>query len=127
MLPFFMAINICMHRRIFNLERDLRSTWWLVEKVQAKNTYAQHLYAALCNNEFAPRDTWAILQNITWSCTWRYAGGIIADIRGSGDYLDWYCSGGFMHGPDWEMAEEGCIVPEVEHDINNIGWLIITK
>ena len=117
-----------MHRRIFNLERDLRTTWWLVEKVQAKDAYAQHLYATLCNNEFAPRDTWAILQNIKWSCTWRYAGGIIADIRGSGDYLDWYCSGMFNEGAvDWEMADEGVIFPEIEHDINSIGWLVITK
>lgn len=117
-----------MHRRIFNLERDLRSTWWLVEKVQAKDAYAQHLYATLCNNEFAPRDTWAILQNIKWSCTWRYAGGIIADIRGTGDYLDWYCSGMFNDGViDWEMAEEGVVYPEIEEDINNIGWLVITK
>jgi hypothetical protein len=28
---------------------------------------------------------------------------------------------------DWEMAEEGVVYPEIEHDINNIGWLVITK
>ena len=113
-----------MARRIFNLERDLRTTWWLVEKVQAKDVYAQNLYATLCNNEFAPQDTWAILQNIKWSCTWRYAGGIIADIRGSGDYLDWYCSGSFTH--DWcGFADEGEVIPEVETDLNKIGWIII--
>ena len=116
-----------MQRRIFNLERDLRSTWWVVEKVQTKDAYAQHLYATLCNNEFAPRDTWAILQNLKWSCTWRYAGGIIADIRGSGDYLDWYCSGMWTPSTDWEMAEEGSVAPEIETDINTLGWLIVTR
>lgn len=114
-----------MHRRIFNLERDLRKTWWIVEKVQGKDVYAQNLYAALCNNEFAPHDTWAILQNIKWSCSWRYAGGIIADIRGNGDYLDWYCSGIGDPIHDWGMAEEGIIVPEIEEDINKLGWLVI--
>jgi len=114
-----------MARRIFNLERDLRTTWWLVDKVQAKEKYAQNLYAALCNNEFAPVDTWAILKNVRWSCSWRYAGGIIADIRGAGDYLDWYCSGAWAETPDWGMQEEGIIAPEIEKDINTIGWLVI--
>ena len=120
-------INIFMARRIFNLERDLRKTWWIVEKVQGKEIYAQNLYAALCNNEFAPKDTWAILQNIKWSCTWRYAGTIIADIRGSGDYLDWYCSGISDPVHDWEMAEEGIVTPEVNEDLDKIGWLIILQ
>jgi hypothetical protein len=115
-----------MARRIFNLERDLRSTWWVVEKVQAKEAYAQNLYATLCNNEFAPRDTWAILQNIKWSCTWRYAGGIIADIRGSGDYLDWYCSASWKNEHDDCFADEGIVVPEIRTDLDSLGWLIIT-
>lgn len=116
-----------MPRTIWNLERDLRTTWWLVEKVQGKNIYAQNLYAALCNNEFAPKDTWAILQNIRWSCTWRYAGGIIADIRGEGDYLSWYCSGSWKVDYDDDFYEEGLVAPEVKSDIDKIGWLIVTE
>ncbi len=103
-----------MTKQSFNLERDLRSTWWVVEKVQAKEKYAKNLYASLCNNEFAPKDMWGLLQNIRWSCTWRYAGGIIADIRGEGDYLNWYCSG-----------DEGTIFPEIRKDLENLGWLVI--
>jgi len=116
-----------MSRRIFNLERDLRTTWWMVEKVQDKQIYAQNLYATLCNNEFAPKDTWAILQNIKWSCTWRYAGGIIADIRGHGDYLDWYCSGICTDDQGELYAEEGIVVPEVQIDLDSMGWLVVTE
>ena len=115
-----------MPRQIFNLERDLRSTWWVVEKVQAKEVYAQNLYAALCNNEFAPKDTWALLKNITWSCTWRYAGGIIADIRGEGDYLNWYCSGIHDEHDSEGFVGEGFVVPEIKIDLDNIGWIIIS-
>lgn len=116
-----------MARRIFNLERDLRKTWWLVDKVQAKEIYAQNLYAALCNNEFAPVDTWAILENIRWSCSWRYAGGIIADIRGSGDYLDWYCSGAWKTDYEDCWREEGQVASEIKKDLDGIGWIIITN
>lgn len=115
-----------MPRRIWNLERDLRTTWWIVEKVQEKQIYAQHLYAALCNNEFAPKDTWALLQNITWHCTWRYAGGIIADMRGEGDYLSWYCSGSWKDDYDDLYNEEGIIAPEIKRDLDQIGWLVIS-
>lgn len=114
-----------MYKKSFNLERDLRSTWWVVEKVLSKEVYAQNLYASLCNNEFAPKDIWGILENIRWSCTWRYAGGIIADIRGEGDYLNWYCSG--IHDEaDNGFVGEGIIVPEIKSDLENLGWLIIT-
>jgi hypothetical protein len=115
-----------MTRQSWNMERDLRTTWWLVEKVQGKEIYAQNLYAALCNNEFAPKDLWGLLQNIRWSCTWRYAGGIIADIRGEGDYMNWYCSGSWKSDYDDCFHEEGFIAPEVKSDIDRIGWLIIT-
>ncbi len=116
-----------MSRRIFNLERDLRKTWWIVEKVQGKQIYAQNLYAALCNNQFAPKDTWAILQNIKWSCSWKQAGYIVADIRGDGDYLDWYCSGGWNATHDWGITEEGYVSTEIAEDIGKLGWLVVTN
>ena len=109
------------------MERDLRTTWWLVEKVQGKEIYAQNLYAALCNNECAPKDMWGLLQNVRWSCTWRRAGGIIADIRGEGDYLTWYCSGAWKSDYEDCFHEEGFVAPEVQQDLDQIGWLIITE
>lgn len=56
------------------------------------------------NHELCVR-VWSSLANVDWyyirdipSChrvsySFRAAGRIIADIRGRGDYMDWYCSG----------------------------------
>ena len=76
-----------------NLEWDLRTTDWILAKARARKSYAQNLYAAMCNNEFQRIDVWPILTDKRWSCSWRYAGGIIAHMREEGDYIDWYCSG----------------------------------
>ena len=75
-----------------NLEYDLLTTEWILAKARASESYAQNLYAALTNNDFQKKELWNILTDKTWSCTWRYAGGIIADMREEGDYIDWYCS-----------------------------------
>lgn len=97
-----------------NLEWDLRTTEWIVAKVKADNDYAQRLYATLCNNEFQQQDVWQVLKNHSWSCSWRYAGGVVANIREEGDYMDWYCSG-----------NENTIDEEVEEDLLNLGWRVV--
>ena len=76
-----------------NLEYDLRSNKWICDKAKASEVYAQNLYAAMCNNDFQKLDVWPLLKGETYSCSWRYAGGIVADMIESGDYIDWYCSG----------------------------------
>jgi len=108
-----------------NLEADLRSTEWILQKVRNRKSYAQHIYAALCNNKFQPIDVVAILKDEMWSCTWRYAGGIVADMCQSGNYLDWYCSG--IRKPDEEPAyvNEGQVTDEVREDFRTLGWHII--
>lgn len=115
-----------------NLEYDLRTTEWIVEKVRTNPIYAQNLYAAMCNNEFQRLDTWPILTDQRWSCSWRYAGGIVADMRGSGDYIDWYCSG--IRDAD-ESTEhdnygrgyvaESVVTDEVRADLKDLGWIVI--
>jgi hypothetical protein len=50
-----------------NLEYDLRSTDWMVEKTRASESYAQNLYAAMCNNDFQRQDVWPVLKDETWS------------------------------------------------------------
>ena len=97
-----------------NLEWVLRNDKNIAAKVQNDDEYAQHLYATLCNNEFLPPDIWRVLKDETWSCSWRYAGGIIADIQNAGDYMSWYCSG-----------NEGQVFPEIEQDLNQLGWRIV--
>lgn len=108
-----------------NLEYDLRSSEYIVEKCKNK-AYAQNIYAALCNNEFIKNDVVQILTEETWSCTWRYAGGIVADLVGEGDYLDWYCSG--IRHDDGEMTSlyvgEGDVTDEIKDDLFKIGWLV---
>lgn len=117
-----------MPRRVYNLERDLRSTNWMIDKIRTKEIYAQNLYAALCNNEYAPKDVWGILKNIHWDCSWRYAASLIAEIREDESYLDWYCSGTGFQGVDFTgFVEESYVTPEIESDFDQIGWLLVTK
>jgi hypothetical protein len=50
-----------------NMEYDLRSTEWILAKVRASKSYAQNLYAAMCNNDFVKREMWPILKDQRWS------------------------------------------------------------
>jgi len=126
-----------------NLEFDLRSTEWILEKARSDEVYAQNLYAAMCNNEFTKREMWPILKDQRWSCSWRHAGGIVADMREQGDYIDWYCSG--IRNVSTEEAEfreltfeqqeirkkfdayvsESVVTNEIEEDLYKLGWLVI--
>jgi hypothetical protein len=117
-----------MPRKVFNLERDIRSTDWLINKVRKQEIYAQNLYAALCNNLFQPKDVWGILSNVTWNCEWRSSANLIAEIREKEDYLTWYCSGTGFKGTDFAgFVEESYVTEEIENDINTIGWLLLTR
>lgn len=104
-----------------NLEYDLRSTEWILEKVRNSEDYAQNLYAAMCNNGFIKLDVMPILKNQEWGCSWRYAGGIVADMRQQGDYIDWYCSGIGAPAPH---VGEGCITEEIREDLQRLGWAV---
>jgi hypothetical protein len=128
-----------------NMEYDLRSTDWIVEKVKSDEVYAQHLYAAMCNREFIKNDVWPILTEQKWSCSWRSAGGIIADMREEGDYIDWYCSG--IRGDKLTDDEfkvltnkqqeaylkskshvgEGHVTDEIREDLLRLGWIVIDE
>jgi len=126
-----------------NLEWDLRTTDWILAKTRESHVYAQNLYAAMCNNDFQRNEVMPLLKNQTWSCSWRYAGGIIADMREEGDYIEWYCSG-IRGGPltDQEFADltedqkeyylecqayvgEGVVTDEIQQDLFRLGWLVV--
>lgn len=129
--------------RINNMEYDLRTADWMLEKVRNDEAYAQNLYAAICNNDFVKNDVWPILQDKRWSCTWRYAGGIIADMRQQGDYIDWYCSGIKNPPPDEKEIQkltheelerlkiyqrfvgEGFVSDQIRKDLSKLGWIVI--
>jgi hypothetical protein len=128
----------------YNMEYDLRSTQWICDKAKANDNYAQNLYAAICNNEFAKFtqtgdriETFRNLKGDYWGASWRSAGGIIADMREQGDYIDWYCSGigneEYGHGLDGtkpELDEDGrtyvpesVITDEIRDDLAKLGWV----
>ena len=71
--------------KIDNMEYDLRSTQWIIDKVKGDDVYAQNLYASMCNRDFTKNEVWPILTDKKWHCSWRHAGGIIADMREEGD------------------------------------------
>lgn len=118
-----------------NMEYDLLTTDWILEKVRASESYSQNLYAAMCNNEFQKRDLWPILKEERWSCSWRSAGGIVANMRQEGDYINWYCSG-IAGGDDPNIYElcadlkrrsyvpECTVTDEIREDLFKLGWLV---
>ena len=116
-----------------NLEYDLRSTKWICDKAKESEVYAQNLYAALCNNDFIQNNVWPLLKGKTWSCSWRYAGGIIADMVEHGDYIDWYCSGirgqpltaNDEHDIFSNFVGEGIVTDEIREDLLKLGWIVV--
>ena len=123
---------------MYNLEQDLKDAAWLCEKIKASEVYAQNLYAAMCNREFVKHDVLPILKNEIWSCSWRYAGGIVANIRCEGDYLDWYCSGmgglatydvaeGEAHMAKMKYVPEATVTDEIREDLKQLGWIVLDQ
>jgi hypothetical protein len=111
----------------YNLEKDIRACAWMLKKVQDSETYAQNLYAAMCNNVFQRNEVWPRLKDEYWSCSWRSAGGIIAELLGRGDYIDWYCSGimGAGEADSFQgYVSESTVTDEIRQDLFAIGWTV---
>jgi hypothetical protein len=120
------------------MQTDMMDTEWFRIKVQSSQSYAQNLYAAMCNNEFQKQDTWEVLSDNRWSCSWRAAGGVVATLRDCNeDYMDYYCSGmgGFGVGdPDpasyYEengYVKESEVTDEIRADLLRLGWTVIAN
>ena len=114
----------------YNLEKDIQQCDWMLKKVQDNKTYAQNLYAAMCNNVFQRNEVWPRLRDEYWSCSWRSAGGLIARLRNEGDYMDWYCSGiggGLGNGDETGVkgyVPESEVTDEIRQDLFAIGWTV---
>lgn len=113
----------------YDLAQDLRTSTMILEKVK-NDAYAQNLYAAMCNMQWQKTEVFPILRNDVWSATWRSSGGIVAELRGEGDYMDWYCSGmgGFSHYGNDDTGNlpgyvsEGKVTDEIRADLGSLGW-----
>ena len=87
-----------------NFEEDLLSLEKRVESIE----FATDFYNALCNMRWQS----TIDSSKIYSCSWRYAGRMIAELRNRGEeYLDFYCSG-----------SEGVVKPYIELELKKLGW-----
>ena len=93
-----------------SLERDLGLSPSVARRTSS-DLFARLLYAALCNTGWRHRAT-----GTPWSCSWRGAGDVVAHLRGEGDYMDWYCSGG-----------EGLVDEGVLKEIDALGWDLVPE
>ena len=123
-----------------SLDRDLVEDLWqskeFLTKIKTRKDYAQHVYAALCNMRWQPAEVFPILKDEYWSCSWRSAGGIVADFRkavAQEDYMDWYCSGmgglatydeqeGVEYMARQKYVPEGVVTDEIRADFAALGW-----
>jgi hypothetical protein len=118
--------------RTHQLDMDVCQCDWIVDKIRSDDAYAQNFYAALCNQSWYEQDVWEVLCDRVWSCSWRGSGRIVADIRGSGDYMDWYCSGMANMNMEFEpepltepikrYVSEGTVTDEIRQDLACLGW-----
>ena len=120
--------------KVDNMEYDLRSTQWICDKAKASESYAQNIYAAICNNDFTKNDVIPILTEKRWSASWRSAGGIVANMVEQGDYMDWYCSGirnDTGYDPSLDVKYPNGFVPEcvvtdeIRADLLKLGWIVV--
>lgn len=128
-----------------SLEHDLLNNEWIIQKVKQSDAYAQNLYAAMCNREFTKNEVWPLLTEQKWSCSWRYSGGIVANMLGEGSYIDWYCSGIKSDWTDEEFQNaskesqelylhyktkyvgESFVTDEIRQDLLKLGWIVLDE
>jgi hypothetical protein len=119
-----------------SMQTDMMGAEWFRNKVKSSKSYAQNLYAAMCNNDFQKQDTWEVLTDNRWSCSWRAAGGVVATLRDCDeDYMDYYCSGmgGFatldrdpgIYYEENGYVKESEVTDEIQEDLLRLGWVVI--
>jgi len=86
-----------------------KDLYTLKDKMKDKE-FATDVYKALCNMKWKKLGT-----DFIYSCSWRFAGGLVAEIRNVGeDYMDFYCSG-----------DEETVPKEVEKLLNDLEWISV--
>jgi hypothetical protein len=94
-----------MQKAGYDFKRDIQM---IALELKNDDEFAKEFYGALCNMRWRSK----VDPDIIYSCSWRYAGGIVADLRRKGErYIDFYCSGG-----------EGIVTKRVEKLLGKLGW-----
>lgn len=79
----------------------------LGEELRSNDEFGTELWSALANVDwFHPAD------NLEAGYSFRAAGGMIAEIIGKGQYLDWYCSGPYA-----------TVSNHIAHALRKEGWI----
>lgn len=84
-------------------------------------------------DEAVAKELWSAMANIHWfhaehgeaAYSFRAAGGLVADIRGEGNYMDWYCAspeGVVSERITTAMAGEGWGWRSVDADVSIRFW-----
>ena len=123
----------------YSMQTDMMEAGWFRTKVKSSKSYAQNLYAAMCNNNFQKQDVWEVLADNTWGCSWRAAGGVVATLRDCGeDYMDYYCSGmgslGSYNSDNEDnvfetkgYVSEATVTDEIREDLARLGWRVVNS
>jgi len=102
-----------------DLEYHLLMSKSIQEKCRVDHDYRNKLYGALCNTEWTAKHPIPLLKEEIWSCSWRYAGELVARLSASEeqyDYMDFYCNG-----------EEGKLDPTIIEDLDKLGFICVKK
>lgn len=101
-----------------NLEGALKADPGFMARVKDLD-FAKAVYSAFCNRE------WINGEGKRWSCSWRYAGGLVAEARGEGeDYLDFYL--GDFAGEGGVPLDGPRLEAEFREILKRLGWAEIT-
>lgn len=80
------------------------------DRIKTSDEFCKSLWSALANVDWINED------GTEFGCTFRHAGAIIAEIRGDGGYMDWYCSG-----------EYATVSDEIANELKKLGWTYKTS
>ena len=103
-----LAMNLKLKTGDPSLELELYQAKHIVSRCKADpKEFATELYGALCNVVWKHRDSGS-----EFSCSWRYAGGIVSTMSHSvDDYMIYYDSG-----------NEGVVTDDVRTELDKLGW-----
>ena len=76
------------------------------DKIKRDNTFCHNLWSSLTNVIWVNKK-----ENSYYDFSFRYAGAVVADIRGGGSYMDWY-----------NQSTSGKVDKDIERGLNELGW-----